>query len=103
MVSADLFEDIENLNGELSSGGHNYGTNSVEFSPLGAVESLKDGDKEGQRLSASCLGSTHDIFALKGERNSSGLHIGEGLEVRGLEACSGRSGKRKLGEILDFF
>jgi hypothetical protein len=69
---------------------------------LGTVELLEDGDKEGQCLSTSCLGRTHNIFALKGERYGPGLHIGKGLEVRGLEAASGGNGERKFREVLDF-
>ena len=102
MLSADLFEDFEDLNSEFSSGRDNHSTKSIEFSPLGTVELLENGDKESECLSASCLGSTHDILALEGEWNGSSLNIGKGLEMRGLEAASGRNGERELGKVLDF-
>jgi len=102
MVSADLSEDFEDLNSEFSSRRDNEGTETIEFGPLSTVELLENGDKESECLSASCLGSTHDIFALEGERNGSSLNIGKGLKMRGLEAGSGRDGERELREVLDF-
>lgn len=58
MISSDFSEHFEDLGCEFSGGGDDEGAEAVVFSPLGAVELLKDRNDEGQSLSASCLGSS---------------------------------------------
>jgi hypothetical protein len=58
MISADLSEHFEDLGCEFSGWGDDEGAETIVFSPLGAVELLKDRNNEGQSLSASCLGSS---------------------------------------------
>lgn len=58
MISSNFSEHFEDLGCEFSGRGDYEGAETVVFSPLGAVELLKDRNNEGQSLSASCLGSS---------------------------------------------
>ncbi|MBE7181459.1 MAG: hypothetical protein INR71_09670 [Terriglobus roseus] len=48
---------------------------------VGAVQVLKDGNKEGEGLAAARLRGAQDIAALQRERDGALLDVGQGGEV----------------------
>ncbi len=101
MVSANLPQHIKDLDGQLSGRADDEGAEPVVLGPSCVVELLENGDEESERLSATSLGGTEDVVALKGEGNRGSLDIGEGLEVGGAKAGGGGLAEGKVGELFD--
>ena len=102
MFPADLAQDLEDLDGELASGGDDEGAEAVELGPLCAVQLVQHGDEERKGLSAAGLGGAENVVVVKGEGDGSGLDVGAGGEVGGLEAGGGGLGEGEVGKGLGF-
>ena len=90
VITSDLAQDLEDLDGKLSRRRYDQSSKSVQFGPFLAIEVLQNRNQERQCLSATSLCCSEDIMALQGEWNCLGLNVGQGLEVGGIEAFRGR-------------
>jgi len=86
MVTANLAQDLEDLDGELAGRRDDEGAEPVVFGPLLAVEFLEYGNQEGESLATASLGSAEDVSSLEGQRYGSALDVGQDFEAGGCEA-----------------
>ena len=101
MISTDFPQDLEDLDGELAGRGDDESAEAVELRPLCAVKLLEHRYEESQRLPAARLGGAEDVLVLESQWDAAGLDVGEGGEVRGLDASGGRLGERQIGKAFD--
>ena len=100
VAAADLAQDLEDLNGELTGRRNDQGAEAIVLGKLVAVEALEDGDEEGQGLAAAGFGGGEDIAPLERKGYGARLDVGQGFEVRGLEAGEGLVGDGQFGELV---